>query len=245
MNRQFYNIPSQNFKVWRYMNLSKYLLLLESSSLYLARADTLNDPFEGSVTQKTIQSRFIRHSDKPDLLRTIPFAYKKLREFTFVNCWHINETESDGMWKLYLNGNEGIAIQSDYKRLLESIVDDEKSLAFGAINYYDEDYEIPDGLTILTYFHKRLSFKHENEFRILYQKIQNKIDPQLGEVLDLHSPVATKGYPINVDLKKLIENVYVVPTAQQWFFELVASLTKKYCLDVPIKQSTLDNDPIY
>ncbi|MDE0445871.1 MAG: hypothetical protein OXH96_04290 [Spirochaetaceae bacterium] len=38
-------------KVWRYMNLPKFIGLLQSRALYLARADTLGDPFEGSLTE--------------------------------------------------------------------------------------------------------------------------------------------------------------------------------------------------
>ena len=35
-------------KIWRYVDLPKFLSLLEGASLYLARADRLGDPFEGS-----------------------------------------------------------------------------------------------------------------------------------------------------------------------------------------------------
>lgn len=36
-------------KLWRYMDLAKFLALLEDRALYFARADKLGDPFEGAA----------------------------------------------------------------------------------------------------------------------------------------------------------------------------------------------------
>lgn len=44
--------PVKNARVWRYMDLSRYLSLLQTKSLAFARADQMSDRWEGrSVTQ--------------------------------------------------------------------------------------------------------------------------------------------------------------------------------------------------
>jgi hypothetical protein len=37
-------------KVWRYLNFTKFLSLIDKEALYFSRLDCLGDPFEGSVT---------------------------------------------------------------------------------------------------------------------------------------------------------------------------------------------------
>lgn len=38
----------------------------------------------------------------------------------FVNCWNMNENESDAMWKVYASNDKGIAIQSSLGNLIDS-----------------------------------------------------------------------------------------------------------------------------
>ena len=47
-------------------------------------------------------------------------------KYNAINCWHMNDHESAAMWKLYLKSNEGIAVQSTYETLRDSIIDEEK-----------------------------------------------------------------------------------------------------------------------
>ena len=44
---QKYQPRDERIKVWRYLDLPKLIDLLETQSLYFARADTLEDPLEG------------------------------------------------------------------------------------------------------------------------------------------------------------------------------------------------------
>ena len=48
-----------------------------------------------------------------------------------INCWHMNDFESEAMWKLYLKSNEGIAIQSTYQRLIDSLSNTDLSIHIG------------------------------------------------------------------------------------------------------------------
>src|SRR5260370_23091489 len=51
-------IPSdQAVKIWRYMDLAKFVGLVDRDTLFFSRADLLGDPFEGSVTQAELLAR--------------------------------------------------------------------------------------------------------------------------------------------------------------------------------------------
>lgn len=117
-------------KIWRYMAFWKFISLLEDRSLYFARADRLGDPFEGSFPEENIAQRpsayaelIKKYEDQglfvrcPHIERPLSFleAQSVLRQWvcqwTFVNCWHINELESAAMWRLYGDGSPTVAIQ--------------------------------------------------------------------------------------------------------------------------------------
>ena len=48
---------------------------------------------------------------------------RQQREITFVSSWCLNDHESAAMWPLYVQGNEAIAVQSTFGRLVESMKD--------------------------------------------------------------------------------------------------------------------------
>ncbi len=102
-----YSIPSENTTLWRYMDLTKLLDLLESKSLFFARADTFEDPFEGHWP--THQAERFKSFKAQGLLK-IPAA---MREETFISCWCSSIDESAAFWKLYLKSSEGVAVRTD------------------------------------------------------------------------------------------------------------------------------------
>ena len=44
-------IPPIETKLWRYMDFAKFVSLLESRALFFVRADKLDDPFEGALSE--------------------------------------------------------------------------------------------------------------------------------------------------------------------------------------------------
>jgi len=44
-------------RIWRYMDFTKYVSLLDTGSLYFARSDKLEDPFEGSIARANLRLR--------------------------------------------------------------------------------------------------------------------------------------------------------------------------------------------
>ena len=53
-----FRLPTnKDISIWRYMDLGKYLSMLDRRSLFLARAGLLGDPFEGAPTQLMVAQR--------------------------------------------------------------------------------------------------------------------------------------------------------------------------------------------
>jgi len=46
-----------NVKVWRYMDFTKLVSLLDSRTLYFTRPDKFDDPFEGSLPHMDVAAR--------------------------------------------------------------------------------------------------------------------------------------------------------------------------------------------
>jgi hypothetical protein len=90
------------------------------------------------------------------------------------------------------------------------------------------------------YLYKRKSFGHEQEIRALIQEMPSK-DGQI----DLSTPPFDKGLYVPVDLDVLIDRIYVAPACPKWLYELTKSVTQKYGLTKEVKQSSLDNAPVY
>jgi hypothetical protein len=230
-----------NVKVWRYMDFTKFVYLLEKESLFFTRADKFNDPFEGILNDFTTKQfreyYFNELKFGEDSFEDILFYFEKSRQWTKINCWHMNNFESDAMWKLYLKSYEGIAIQSTFDRLCTAFNKTEEPILIGTVQYEDyNSYVIPVGNVYHKYLTKRKSFEHEKEIRAIIDYM-----PFKDGKIDFSEPLQV-GEDIPVDLEVLIEKVYVSPDSPKWIYDLVVSVLKKYGLDrIEVIQSDLNS----
>jgi len=146
----------ETVKVWKYMDFTKLVSLIDSRRLHFTRVDKFDDPFEGSWPRINVHARHDIPDDLPlENSEAFARAMKRLGEINrqwpkhvAINCWHMNEHESAAMWKLYLKSNEGIAVQSRYNKLRDSIIDDE-TVNLGKVKYLDYDAESIDAGNLL------------------------------------------------------------------------------------------------
>jgi len=227
-------------KIWRYMDFTKYVHLLSSQSLYFSRSDRFDDPFEGSYSKHNVEIRPKIYEGKIPENRLLQMSkvYENMRIWTYINCWHINEYESAAMWKLYAKSNEAIAIQSNYKRLCDLLPE---YVFIGRVEYIDYENDwLPEGNTFYPFMHKRKSFEHEKELRAIIQDF-----PIVNDVVDPKAKNEILGKMVNVPLDKLLDQVYVAPTADEWFFHVVKGVTEKYGCNIGVTKSKLDDKPVY
>lgn len=256
--------PIDDIAIWRYMDLTKFLSLLEDDALHFSRIDHQSDDYEGSITRAMLAEQrqkwayltdeeYAKHFKRPidkEAMKT-NFAY------IFLNCWHMNEGESAAMWSLYQGGQpQGLAVRSTFRRLAESITD-ECPIRITPVKYIDYDRNSIPTTPYLQYIYKRRSFDHERELRALYIADRLKSVPVPPEEIDpnakWHSTLKTievdppdpGGVKIRTDLDRLVERVYVSPQARPWYAELIRSLLRRYGRQWAVQHSSMDADPVY
>lgn len=169
----------ENAKLWRYMDFTKLVSMISTQELYFCRADRFRDKFEGKLfgyrledmrksleevvgehevhgtgERITIDSSVINQAEM--LTKQLYDIAENDRKKTFVNCWHLNEEESAAMWDLYLKSNEGIAIQTNFKRLKRSLHSCEKDIYIGRVKYINHTKETNFGNCLSPFLQKKV-----------------------------------------------------------------------------------------
>lgn len=220
--------PDPAQKVWRYMDLSKFLSLLQKRALFFAQWRTLEDQWEGVYNCLSDFDPNTRYG--AEMIQ----ALQVLSYTMMVSCWTVAEHESAVLWKSYLTGQDGVAIQSTVNRLLESLGNrfDELQMQKGLINYGWGDAPPPgdvDGRSIDSYFYqKREIFAHEQEYRLAYQIAPNQAANISGQFVE-------------VNLETLIERVYISPDGKPWLRELLEGITGEFNFE--FTTSTVNDKP--
>ena len=221
--------PPDGAVLWRYMDFTKFVSLLETSALFFCRPDQLGDPFEGSISPATPPIL----AGEPQVGSPIKQGNLDLRQIVSlvrVNCWHMGEFESEAMWRLYTRERDGVAIKTVFARVKEALVGEE-SVHVSRVSYQDYRTEsIPFGNALLPLVHKRISFQHEQEVRALY--------------VEIPAEDAAGGY-CEVDLLGLVEEIVVAPFAEDWFVDLVRSLAERHGIGDRVEPSTLSDAPTF
>ena len=140
------------------------------------------------------------------------------------------------MWKLYISGNEGLAIRTTYQSLICSLRDAPQEFLIGKVRYTKPSAGSSMLLTCMT---KREPFTHEKEVRVIWHnaKAEQSLDNN-----DADTQPST--IELDCDFQQLVDEVYVSPKAGAWFAPAIRDLLKKYKLkDVKVSQSVLSGKP--
>jgi hypothetical protein len=257
-----YSIPIEPDTVlWRYMSFEKFLDLLEKNALFFCRADKFSDPFEGTIPKREFEFRKKRHiidaENSGDSKRIeigcsnesgTQSLHKSFRIGTTVNCWHINNYESNTMWQAYVKNNEGVAIQSSPHHINLALTNTPQKIRASKVRYinFDEDIwyhpsEFPnDGYNLFTpLIHKRIEFEDEREFRLV-RIISDITDRRQNEYWE--NQPNQMGEHIPVDLEALIGKVILHPTAEESTLERVKETLLKFGLDKTVERSILQSE---
>ena len=238
------NTPQDNISIWRYMDIPSFIALLVNKSLTFVRFDLFEDGYEGKLPKMTALAIDANIRQKIKKGKLLP-KYWNLSEIlnngirdTYINCWCKENHEMVHMWKIYSKEN-GVAIQTDYKNLKQS-VNTEETVYPSEVSYVDFDNDIVNwkSNTLSFFTIKRQEYKSENEFRLIVSNPKsvenelrchnnpNKITRSIRESLYMKTPVIM----CSVDPSILISKIYVSPYAPPWYYNLIVDIMKKFDL---------------
>ncbi|MEK7993290.1 MAG: hypothetical protein AAB403_05745 [Planctomycetota bacterium] len=268
MSHPLFKEPSPEAQIWRYTDLAKFIAMLEHRALYVSNLLALaeSDPYEGHFPDPQVDA-FAMLKDLPiaqvrellkvdsntddDTVRAISETNLRLvrgldsrRGCVYVNCWHINEAESDAMWRLYTLQGQGIAVQSTYDRLVRCFHMAAPYVQIGKVGYFDySTHMISMDNVFSPALNKRASFQHENELRVALMNMsrvfRHVIDRTGSRETVLDVADQADGFAIEVDLDILIERVVVSPKSPRWIVTMIEDLLRRYGLDKPVVWSPL------
>jgi hypothetical protein len=234
--------------VWRYMNLAKFVWCLQHQSLFFARLDQLGDPYEGYYTRihsggedAFAQNILASLTGKPaPTVEQLKSMYKHMlklfavsRTQYFISSWHMNERDSAAMWRLYTSLDESICIKATYANLCDALPLQVRVGVVQYIDYEKELFPILNGLNFV--MHKRESYAHEQEVRAVVWAEESDVK---SKFIEKHT-----GLIVPVDLSKMVEAIYVSPSAKPMVRDVVEGLVQTYGLNARVLQSEVNAPP--
>ncbi|MFC3912848.1 DUF2971 domain-containing protein [Pseudaeromonas sharmana] len=236
-----------NRTLTRYISLTKLLAFLEHG-LFIPKATLFDDELEGVL--------YYFGEKKPTNHIISRESIRSCMDWIYISCWHLDETESHAMWKIYGASSESVAIQTteaDFKyayfslksnmhtyfdsvRYKNPTQDNIKELdsIFVLNNINTPTYENTATYAALLSFMKHSGFSFENEARLI------AIDPNANSTSKNNS----NGISIsNIESQQMIKKILIHPYAPVWFEKLVIDiLCNRYKLDIPVHRSVLVED---
>jgi hypothetical protein len=249
--------PSDDTKLWRYLDLSHFLSLLNRQALYFASVIEFDDRWEGAIPAGSIEGlrrvqrnyalekrHISKEVDEEKAVYQLKMALKMLQGVYGVNCWHMNEVESVAMWKLYTHGKDGVAIQTTVGRLKTCLSHEPRNIYIAQVHYHDHETlpaeELISPNAVVPIVLKRRSFRHESEVRLILDKQHDKPQEASG---------TTSGEAIAVDVSNLIEKIVASPDYPGWAMAGLQERVAAAGIDLTVEKSDLlrlpeaDNKP--
>lgn len=252
---------NSDLPIWRFVDHSKFIWILQESALYFAQTDKLSDPYEGLPPVDFLREHLEQLKEMRDNLNEqlsseklppvthdrVLAPYEHFRKSFYVNCGHESEYESVAMWKLYLSSGDGVAIKTTYEDLVESLdPHDEYDFHAGIVEYVDYDSSESIDNLIRAHMMKQQEYDFEKEVRVA---VHNPPPPKKGELepgdlVEFQYNRQSPGFPIEVDLDSLIEEVRISPYSPPWVTQdYWEDIIGKYEYDIEVTVSDVTTPP--
>lgn len=257
--------------IWRYFDILKFIDFI-SGNLYFSRADKFQDKFEGRYPKKVVEQyeaifkynpfkegeEYFNSVEKSGnlFMKQIRKAELKHKECIAISCWHLNEYESAAMWNIYSKSGYGIAVKTKVSKVKNIEIPKGYSFCDFAVKY--EDFEVLDEPDMMQYaflpcMYKRKSFNYENEYRFaLFEEIanpvfefedENDIGFPMTKMYNKFKVLDEKGLKVKIDPSKVIDEIILSPSLQDWELEIINDYLKQY--NLKSRKSDLWNDVYY
>jgi len=221
-------------KIWRYMDLTKFIHLITHEYIYFHKVSEFQDKYEGSLTPLDLEK----------CSPSIAEMTRSQRDWFYVSCWHINDYESNAMWNIYGKNSDCLAIQTDYKTLtncFKEIYNDE--VEFSKIKYIDynntrmlDDIFAKGSMRVHDVIdYKHISYDYERELRAKVWRGYMKTEKEYFSV----KKGSDIGFYTRIDIRKLIKKVYISPNASPMLVSCIFKLMDQFKIKAEIHTSGL------
>jgi hypothetical protein len=229
-----FETPSRNATIWRYMSFAKFVWLVAKECLYFSRLDQHDDSWEGLL---------------PPNWDTEVKKYTRFN--TYINCWHINSTESDAMWKLYGATGETIAIKTTVGGVIQALKASPTPVFIGRMKY--DERERPGDCLFWPVTCKRKPFRHEKELHLCALGDSGDNPPDLTTLRNALTPlgianrsdmeilkeIGDKSISVSIDLKHLLHEVFICPNSQSSLSDSLEYVLKDKLAHVTVRKSRI------
>lgn len=242
--------PPDDVVLWRYLDLAKFVDMLETQTLWFSRADQLEDPLEGGYTDAELEAFRLAPESPGSLYRALK-EYEELprkaRMTTYLNCWRRGAHESLAMWDLYRSRSGTLAIKTLVGRLRSVLEISPESLLLAEVEYVDWSHldDVTDCIHLCT--RKEMSYEHEAEVRLLMTASIDQVFDSFGTPPGCRPPfhqsfgvienALPRGRRLGVRLQDLVTEVVVGPREPAWIADLIQRLMARYELSKPLLRS--------
>lgn len=216
----------------RYVDLPKFVDFLRTKELYLRQASRFDDHLEGTLPEAIRRSA----RDLPDFVAKHgdPIIWEnKNKDRTYLSCWTLGEKDNMALWKLYGGASQSVAITTTVDRLAMVVPSWAKYGRVGVkkVRYINHAGRLPNGAYGLddgVFGLKHTAYGFEKEVRIV---VTCPIPEEQAE--------SQNSIRVPASLDCFVRSIVVAPEAEDWFFDLVLDITRRYNVNVPVRRSVL------
>lgn len=170
--------PPDEGRIWRYLEFTQFMSIIENGSLWFSASDQFDDPYEGAFTDPAMEeavekaARFDWDAEEDDIKQAVLDSRESWMPNVFLNCWHINNRESAAMWNQYSRLDSGIAIRSTVEDFIEAVDEhEEHDIHLSPVEYIDfQEDKVKPGYNPRKLLYKRGSYQHEEELRAIIHR---------------------------------------------------------------------------
>jgi hypothetical protein len=222
------------------MSFGQLSWLIAQKMLYFSRLDQHEDGWEGFLPSNwdVGKSRYIRFTK-------------------YINCWHMNDCESNAMWKCYGSPyGETVAVKTTVGKLIRALDISPIPTYIGSVNYSESD-SIETNLYTPVLF-KRAAFLHERELRLcvssescdnqpdcskLIRQVKSALGVEISET-ELLKAAGKKGLCVSVDINQFVDDIVLCPNRKPWLKEAVEYVARPKLPHVRITESVIAQDAV-
>ncbi|WP_177760959.1 DUF2971 domain-containing protein [Flavobacterium sp. I3-2] len=242
--------PQMNYSISKYVDLSKFLSLIQTESIFFCRLDKLEDKLEGTFPKNSKEQfkdwylSILNHLPPDENVDEIKLndylnerinLSEKFKQINCISCWNKSISESYALWKIYSNLEQGIMIKSNVERLIKAFENSDEIISLSEIKYINHEIDIiPTGNLNYPIIHKNIAYSYEQEIRLIHQVTMDD-----GYFHNWNCELNVNGKYLKVDINELIEEIIISPFAPKWFFDIIEDILIKYNLKKTIKYSVL------